>query len=437
MQTTTQNLEQYTVDLPWEELPKTFQDAIQFTYALGFRYLWIDSLCIIQNSIADWRHEGSKMSQIYTNASITLSATWATNPHQGCFVTPKAQYVSRTKTFATSDHETYEIHCHEKLPELEAPLHERGWVFQERMLSRRIVHFMEEELWWECRASFVCECEEAHHKNDIFGVDMNQAAKMSEFHSVGETRDKWERIVETYMTKSLTYPSDIFPGLQGLAKLVPSSMGRYLAGHWMKTLPHSLCWFVKKPAEKQLEEWRAPSWSWAAAQGPVNWFHRGRDDRITAYVTVLRATTSPKGDDPMGQISDGAVLLRGKCLFGQIQGVPASYGRVLSNLVLKGLQLPMSPRTFLCYPSWDYVNREDGMQVIAIKVSEVVSVNSDGKETNIQQLWLILSAIQDVEGEYMRVGMIEESGVRNTGSRLKELNALYEEGAIEMDFKVV
>lgn len=395
-------------------------------------------LGIIQDSTADWRHEGSKMSQIYTNASITLSATWAANPHQGCFVTPKAQYLSRTRTFTNSDHETYEIHRHEAIPDLEAPLHERGWVFQERMLSRRIVHFMEQELWWECRASFVCECENPEHKSDIFGVNMNQAARLSEIHTVEETRDNWERIVETYTTESLTYPSDIFPGIQGLAKLVPSSMGRYLAGHWMKTLPHSLCWFVKEPAQRQLEEWRAPSWSWAAAEGSVEWPRVVSGDRLTAYATVLSATTFPKGDDPMGQISDGAIILRGKYLIGQIQGTHVYYGKVLSNLVLKGLQLPMSQRTFHShYPSLDYVNREDGMQVIAIKVSESVSVHSYREGTNIKHFWLLLSAIQGVEGEYMRFGMMQESCLEYKGSRLEDLDALYEEGAVEMDFKIV
>jgi hypothetical protein len=377
------------------------------------------------------------MSQIYTNASITLSATWAANPRQGCFVTTKAQYMSRTKTFMDNDHETYEIRCHEELPELEAPLHERGWVFQERMLSRRIVHFMEQELWWECRESFICECEGPQHRTDVFGVDMKQAARLSEFHSVQDTQNQWDRIVETYMTKSLTYPSDIFPALQGLAKLVPSSMGQYLAGHWMKTLLHSLCWFVAKPARTQLEEWRAPSWSWAAAQETVRWFRLGPDDKVTTYVTVLSATTTPKGDDIMGQISYGAIVLRGKYLVGQVQEAHTSFEDALFDPMLEGSQLFLSPRSFLCYPNWDCVNQEDGMQVIALKISEVTRVDPDGKETILQQFWLILSAIQGVEGEYVRVGMMEESGSTISGSRLRDLDGLYEEEAVEMDFKIV
>ena len=77
------------------------------------------------------------------------------------------------------------------------------------------------------------------------------------------------------------------------------------------------------------------------------------------------------------------------------------------------------------------------MQVIALKISEVTRVDPDGKETILQQFWLILSAIQGVEGEYVRVGMMEESGSTISGSRLRDLDGLYEEEAVEMDFKIV
>ncbi|KAH6859002.1 heterokaryon incompatibility protein-domain-containing protein [Alternaria rosae] len=269
--TTTENFKQYSTSIPCEDLPAAFQHAIEFAYYLEIRYLWIDSLCIVQDSIDDWRHEGSKMSKIYENAAITLSATGFVDSHQGCFPGTDERFISRQKTFMNHDDEEYEIHCRESLPQWKAPLYARGWVFQERMLSRRIVHFMDEEIWWECRESFHCECGSLEHNGNVFGLNKNSAAEMSEFSSLGMIETRWKELVTTYSSKSLTYLSDVFPAIQALAKLVPSKMGRYLAGHWESTLISSLGWcaFMPVPVRKEHREWHAPSWSWAAIQGKV------------------------------------------------------------------------------------------------------------------------------------------------------------------------
>lgn len=71
--------------IPWNDLPKTFQDALDMTYRLGLTYLWIDSLCILQDSVKDWRHEGSKMAEIYSGAYVTLAATNAPGSHAGFY----------------------------------------------------------------------------------------------------------------------------------------------------------------------------------------------------------------------------------------------------------------------------------------------------------------------------------------------------------------
>ena len=68
-----------------EELPKSYQDAIAITRRLGIRYLWIDSLCIIQDSVADWRAESAIMGEIYKNSFFTIAASWASNDEEGCF----------------------------------------------------------------------------------------------------------------------------------------------------------------------------------------------------------------------------------------------------------------------------------------------------------------------------------------------------------------
>jgi hypothetical protein len=67
-------------------LPATFQDAIKLTRFLGPRYLWIDSLCIIQDSVADWQTESATMPGIYQNAFVTIAAASTKDSHGGIFV---------------------------------------------------------------------------------------------------------------------------------------------------------------------------------------------------------------------------------------------------------------------------------------------------------------------------------------------------------------
>lgn len=368
------------------------------------------------------------MAQIYTSASITLSATWATNPDQGCFVTPEQQYTSRRKRFMNSDHNTYEVHYHKPLWGLAAPLQGRGWVFQERLLSTRIVHFMEQELWWECRTSFRCEC--VDHTNSALGIDKYWDPRESELKSFTDAEEAWERMVTIYTLKSLTYPSDIFPALQGLAKLVPSNRGRYLAGHWESSLPYSLCWYTEKPASNNLTEWRAPSWSWAAVQGSVHWIYHIADygpDRYTAEpsscVTILDATTTPKGDDPMGQLSSGAIVLKGNFLAGKMQQ---------DKTKLKEFQWLRSSKPFHCKRFWDHAIEGDSVEVVALQLLRI----GDRKKPH-GHYWLLLRAVQGSRDKYERIGIVVVNGPGKWSSKDGELDDFHGQEAKEGEFKII
>ncbi|KAF2626299.1 hypothetical protein BU25DRAFT_394934 [Macroventuria anomochaeta] len=153
--------------IPWSTIPKTFQDAITLTSLLGIDFIWIDSLCIIQNDTEDWAIESAKMADIYEYASLTLSATVSAGDSFGCF----AASFSTSRSLPISlpeDVGTCEIAVRKPIShwdtfgqsELHArfPLMSRGWAFQERLLSRRVLHFSESELVWECRELSTCEC---------------------------------------------------------------------------------------------------------------------------------------------------------------------------------------------------------------------------------------------------------------------------------------
>jgi hypothetical protein len=312
IQTTSSTLERFQVGIPWAQLPRTFRDAVSFAHRLGLQYLWIDSLCILQDSTEDWRREGSAMARIYQNSYITLSATRASDASSGCFVDADARYISRTMTFQNSNNEPYSIHTRQKLKHAQdpRPLQARGWVFQERMLSPRIVHFLSQELMWECCTGTTCECSESW---ELGGTKENINTQLRDNASMHDIQKHWGYLVSQYTAKALTFQADIFPALQGLAKLVSPSMGRYLAGHWENTLVQSLSWHLSGAGYCRPREWRAPTWSWASTTGAIEWQPPG-----TSKVTLLSATTMPKGLDPTGELASGELVLRGRGVTGSI-----------------------------------------------------------------------------------------------------------------------
>lgn len=85
IRTTTTNIEDHKKSIPWQFLPQTFQDAIDLTRFLSIRYLWIDSLCIIQDDRDDWAKESAAMASVYGNSYLTISATAAANCSKGLY----------------------------------------------------------------------------------------------------------------------------------------------------------------------------------------------------------------------------------------------------------------------------------------------------------------------------------------------------------------
>jgi hypothetical protein len=137
LRTTTATLEQFQTEISWERLPKTFSDAIYVTHQLGLQYLGIDSLCIIQDSEEDWRHEGSMMADIYEFAHVMVAATKAPNADGGSFAHSHVSHVSREMTLnsedARAEDAVYAIHSrapltHHSEANESHPLLSRGWV---------------------------------------------------------------------------------------------------------------------------------------------------------------------------------------------------------------------------------------------------------------------------------------------------------------------
>ncbi|KAI1257001.1 hypothetical protein MGN70_000039 [Eutypa lata] len=194
--TTKATLDKHKNGISWSEIPQTFRDSIQFCLAIDIRYLWIDALCIVQDDAADWQKEAAVMADIYQNSHITLAATSSSSGSAGCFphdqhskleysLDEESVLMRRQKkrprsllgqttscllsffSKATSRRSPiirvrekahhWEGHVSEQTMRLH-PLLTRGWVFQERILSSRVLHFCAEEMIWECNTDMVCEC---------------------------------------------------------------------------------------------------------------------------------------------------------------------------------------------------------------------------------------------------------------------------------------
>ena len=146
------NLASWKERIRFDELPLTFQDAVTTTRKLGIPYLWIDSLCIRQDSPSDWAQEAGRMALVYAGYFCTLSALSARNSHGGFFrvAEKKRDFVFRCDLTLGSQRIRV-FPCEPNHWGLHGPLMERAWTLQERELSNRIVYFSRDELLWECK----------------------------------------------------------------------------------------------------------------------------------------------------------------------------------------------------------------------------------------------------------------------------------------------
>lgn len=254
--------------VPWESLSEVFRDAITSARALDLRYIWIDSLCIVQDDLDDWNREASKMAQVYSGAYVTLAAA-ASKDGRLSMYTP-ATPVFTVEAF-TCDEQPYRVHFrqeishHDRPSRAEFPLLHRGWVYQERILSSRIIYFGPGEIFWECFESTHCECGTLNaEENEKMSFRVcNQQSRNPERH--------WRRLVMKYTSLNLTNTSDRLIALSGIAEKVQEiRQDEYLGGLWRETLVYDLLWSCWR-ADNNIKLKIAPSWSWASRSVAVSY----------------------------------------------------------------------------------------------------------------------------------------------------------------------
>jgi len=151
-----QNLDEYKTNISFDKLPATFQHAVTTTRELDLRYLWIDSICIIQGPDGDFAQEATRMEDVFSSAYCVLAASSAMGQQDG-FLNPRKE--NKYLVFEKGGQPLYvcqfmdDFNAHV----LEGPLSKRGWVLQERALAHRTIFFTDRQTYWECGEGVRCE----------------------------------------------------------------------------------------------------------------------------------------------------------------------------------------------------------------------------------------------------------------------------------------
>ena len=259
------NFDMMTRDIPIADLPKTFQDAITVTQRLGISYLWIDSLCILQDrdDLSDWEAEASLMHKVYSHSYCNISAAAAEDSFEGLFYPrdPRLLHAAEVDLCIrefVSDVDA--IRCHVFYRgfwfehSTQAPLNKRAWVLQERLLSPRILHFGRHQLLWECRELQAAESAPWGIDTDLDGrnfcrLRLRQQTLRQETLTTDPTILRynqyraWHKLVKIYSRCFLTVPDDKLIAISALAKRTgEATKGQYIAGLWREVLEKELLW---------------------------------------------------------------------------------------------------------------------------------------------------------------------------------------------------
>ena len=324
LQLTRHNVEDFHREIPIAELPQTFRDAILVSKALQIRYLWVDSLCIVQDDASDWAFEASQMHMVYSNSHCNISASHAEDSTGGLFRDRDSRALCGTEVdigtryfYTTKNARKAHVLTNDSLIRNsidDCPLSKRGWVLQERILAPRVLHFSRDQVFFECRTRIACELYDAGVPDTYYKYPRGTAC--AKVNDAFREKDKaswymmWQNLIQMYSTMSLTYPSDKLAAISGIAKMVQSVVhDEYVAGMWRENLVGQLTWRIDGHTIRP-SVYRAPSWSWTSVDGKVNfsWYRHDRDD-MGAEIVDLHIEYAT--DDKTGQILGGWLDLKG------------------------------------------------------------------------------------------------------------------------------
>ncbi|KAF5975539.1 hypothetical protein FBULB1_7319 [Fusarium bulbicola] len=336
--------DQFRSGMALSSLSPTFRDAALLVRRMGFRYIWIDSLCIFQDSLIEWQQEAKAMVDIYRHSFCNISAIAASLDPSSTGLFSRRSLPSRhlfpfiIREQHLKDKTGFDVgpwllyNDSSWSDEIEnTPLNTRGWVVQERFLAPRVLHFTKDQMYWECLETTVCEADpdwklQILAKDDrlrqpiqtvykaagrqivrrVSNLQTNQGLGAIGLEKTYHTL--WGSLVSIYANCALTKESDRLIAMSGIAKrFQEASKDTYLAGLWKEVIHSDLTWKTNaiEGAEVVRNESYAPTWSWASVVGghtTLSALHQRYSGLPQPLVTLVedRIITEPPGGDPTG-----------------------------------------------------------------------------------------------------------------------------------------
>jgi hypothetical protein len=333
---TTENMTKLENGILDADLPLTFSDAAKVALGLDIKYIWIDSLCIIQSGDngEDWLNQVGEMHNIYSSCVLQIAASHSTNAFGGCFFKrPKGG--QRPTIVSPAKFVNMEVPKNGDKPALLIPssgdilnfyLDTRGWVFQERLLAPRTVHFDKDDVYWEC---YKCKCsasyllgEQTLHSDIRKGVSQEYNWQEYNWRRV-EQDDKldayaWGEMVNEYSKRNLTVPEDRLIAFSSIAQRVCEHYNDdYIAGFCRSLLPQALLWYCsdgvkcgpeygKFQTNMCFNNYGVPTWSWGSVNNEIYFSSISNTKAELVSADVKLADESRK----YGLISNASITLR-------------------------------------------------------------------------------------------------------------------------------
>ncbi|KAI2468216.1 heterokaryon incompatibility protein-domain-containing protein [Annulohypoxylon bovei var. microspora] len=312
---TLQELNEFMDEIPSQKMPQKYIDAAVIALRLKIRYLWIDSLCIIQDS-DDWDQESGKMDLVYRHGYCNLAATSAMNSSEGFFykrspsqICPHIIHLPKMGKALV-----YDTNDQTVLVKLDTePLNLRGWVCQERLLSTRNVSFSRRLVYFECAEEISCELVDGAVapcglRYDPACRNLWSLTSLQNM-SFDDIQTFWHKIIGFYSNSNITKPGDKLVAVSGIAKFCQQAFGSdYLAGLWISNLARDLCWHSRNNLQ-HVPDYRAPSWSWASVIGRVQYRPIGDYGHLVDFMDVY--STPVVRTNPFGAVQDSRIRLLG------------------------------------------------------------------------------------------------------------------------------
>lgn len=322
----------------------TIRDAILVTQSMAIPYLWVDALCIIQDSEGDKTTQIASMSDIYASSTITIVAASAESSSQGFLYTRTDSETVYTipvrlgpDNFGSMSINELDAACYDE--RLEA-IARRAWTMQEQALAPRTVTFASHTMIWSCKASARAYGDALHFPHNLdAGYNDNDEKYSLNLRSLLLTREEaqinkdkalacWLRLITAYSLRRASLERDKLNAVAGIAShdSFSSALGVYYAGMWEYDLARQLTWRTGQshrtlgPDEefvfRRPSEWRAPSWSWASLDGGIVHFEVSYDDddepKMDVLCDIIECETTPKYPDrnPFGEVTAAHLVLR-------------------------------------------------------------------------------------------------------------------------------